>query len=70
MYRLGRLDGDEGNQRYPYGIADKHDDLHAEVQRERRRVLSCQCQYDGSGECRSGAGQRRVRIGERRDGIV
>jgi hypothetical protein len=27
-------------------------------------------QYDGSGECRAGAGRRRVRIGEWHNGIV
>ena len=64
----GRLDGDEGDQRHPGGIADKYYDLHADVHRERRHVPSSQ--YNGSGECQPGAGQRRVRIGERHDGIV
>jgi hypothetical protein len=68
MRRLGRLDGDEGDQRYPCGIADRHYGLHADLHRERRYVRSSQ--YDGSGECRPGAGQRRVRIGEWHDGIV
>ena len=68
MRRLGRLDGDEGYQRYPYGIAGKHYDLQAELQRERRHVRTSQ--YDGGGECRRGGCQRHVRIGERHDGIV
>ena len=34
----------------------------------RRHVASSQ--YDGSSECQPDAGQRRVRIGERHDGIV
>jgi hypothetical protein len=68
MRRLGRLDGDEGYQRYSYGIADRHYDLHAELQRERRHVRTSQC--DGSRECRRGGGQRHVRIGEWNDGIV
>ncbi len=50
MHRVGRVDGDEGDQRYPYGIADKHYDLHADLHREWRYVRSGQ--YDGSGECR------------------
>ena len=33
MHRLGWLDGDEGDQRHPGGIAGKHYDLHAELQR-------------------------------------
>ena len=68
MPRLGRVERDEGDQRHPRGIADKHYDLHADLPRERRYIPSSQ--YDGSGECRPGAGQRRVRIGERHDGIV
>jgi len=68
MRRLGRLDGDEGDQRYPYGIAGKHYELHAKLQRERRHVCTRQC--DGNGECRRGGNQRNVRIGERHDGIV
>jgi hypothetical protein len=69
MRRLGRVERAEGDQRHPRGIADKHYDLHADLLRERRHFPSSQ--YDGNGECcRPGAGQRRVRIGERHDGIV
>jgi hypothetical protein len=68
MHGRGRLDGGEGAQRYPDGIAAKYYDLHADVHRERRHLA--RSQYDGSGECRPGAGQRRVRIGEWHDGIV
>ena len=50
MRRLGRLDGDEGDQRYPCSIADRHYGLYADLHRERRYVRSSQ--YDGSGECR------------------
>lgn len=53
MRRLGRLDGDEGDQRYPCGIAGRHHGLHADLHRERRYVRSSQ--YDSSGECRHGA---------------
>jgi hypothetical protein len=67
MHRLGRVERDEADQRHPRGIADKHYDLHADLHRERRYVRSSQ--YDGSGECRPGGGQRRVRIGEWHDGI-
>ena len=67
MHRLGRVERGEGDQRYLRRIADKHCDLHADLQRERRYVTG---QYDGSGECQPGAGQRRVRIGEWHDGIV
>jgi hypothetical protein len=67
MHRLGRVERAEGDQRHLRGIADKHYDLHADLHREKRCVSS---QYDGSGECRASAGQRRVRIGERHDGIV
>jgi hypothetical protein len=66
MHRLGRVERDEGDQWHSRGIADKHYDLHADLHRERRYVPGSQ--YDGSGGC--GAGQRRVRIGERHDGIV
>jgi hypothetical protein len=68
MHRLGRVERDEGDQRYLRGIADKHCDLHANLHRERRHVAGCQ--YDGSGERRAGGGQRRVRIVEWHDGIV
>jgi len=54
MHRLGRLERAEGDQRRPRGIADKHYDLHAGLRRERRYIPTSQ--YDGSGECRSGAG--------------
>ena len=67
MHRRRRLDGGEGAQRHPDGIAAKYYDLHADVLRERRHFA--RGQDDGSGECRPGAGQRRVRIGERHDGI-
>ncbi len=68
VHRRGRLDGGEGAQRHPGGIAAKHYDLHADLHRERRHVASGQ--YDGIGECQPDAGQRRMRIGERHDGIV
>jgi hypothetical protein len=68
MHRLGRVERDEGNQRHPRGIADKHCDLHADLHRERRYVAGSQ--YDRNGECRPGGGQRRVRIVEWHDGIV
>jgi hypothetical protein len=67
MHRLGRVERAEGDQWHPRGIADKHCDLHADLHREGRCISS---QYDGSGGCRPGAGERRVRIGEWRDGIV
>jgi hypothetical protein len=68
LHRLGRVEREEGDQRHFRGIADKHCDLHADLCGEGRRPGS---QYDGSGECRRpGGGQRRVRIGERHDGIV
>jgi hypothetical protein len=67
MHRRGRLDGDESYQRHLCGIADKRYDLHAELHRCRRHVLNGQ--YDGGGPGESGSGQRRVRIGERHDGI-
>jgi hypothetical protein len=67
MPRLGRVERGEGDQRHLRGIADKHYDLHADLHREGRCVKS---QCDGSGECRPDAGKWRVRIGERRDGIV
>jgi len=34
MHRVGRVERDEGDQRYPYGSADKHYDLHAELHRD------------------------------------
>ena len=68
MHRLGRVGRDEADQRHAGGIADKHDDLHADLHRKQRYVRSSQ--YDGNGERRPGAGQRRVRIGEWHDGIV
>jgi hypothetical protein len=68
MHRLGRVERGEGDQRHPRDIAGKHCDLHAELRRERRRVPSSQ--YDGSGERRSCAGHRLVRIVERHDGSV
>jgi hypothetical protein len=68
MHGRGRLDGGEGAQRYPDGIAAKYYDLHADVHREQWHLA--RSQYDGSGECRPGAGRRRVRIGEWHDGIV
>jgi hypothetical protein len=67
MHRRGRLDGDESYQRHSCGIADKHHDLHADLHRGRRHVVSSQ--YDGGCECRGG-GQRRVWIGERHERIV
>jgi hypothetical protein len=67
MHCLGQLDGDESDQRHPCGIADKHRDLHADLHWNRRHIRSSQ--YDGDGADR-GSGQRRVRIGERHDGIV
>jgi hypothetical protein len=68
MHRRGRLDGDASYQWHLGGIAGKHHDLLADVHRCRRHVLSSQ--YDGGGAGRPGGGQRRVRIGERHDGIV
>jgi hypothetical protein len=63
------VERDEADQRHPRrSIADRHYDLHAGLHRERRYVPGGQC--DGNGECRPGGGQRRVRIGERHDGIV
>ena len=62
MHRLGRVERDEADQRHPRGIADRQYDLHAGLRREQRHVAGGQ--GDGSGECRPGAGQRRVRIGE------
>ena len=68
MHSLGWLVGDESNQRDPYGIADKHRHLLADLHRARRQDRSSK--YDGDGEGGPGASQRRVRIGERHDGIV
>ena len=68
MHGFGWLDGDEGDQRYAYGIAKKHYDLHADLHRQERQVRSSQ--HDSNGEGQHDAGQRRVRIGERHDGIV
>ena len=68
MHRCGRVDGSEGDQRHLRCIAGKHGDLHTDLHRERRYVAGGQ--YDGSGECRPGAGQWLVRIGEWHDGIV
>ena len=68
MHRLGRVEREEGDQRYPRGIADKHYDLHADLHRARWQDRSSQ--YDGNGDGRRAGGQRRVRIGERHDGIV
>jgi hypothetical protein len=68
MHRQRRLDRDESHQWHSCGIANRHHDLHADLYWVQRFVLSSQ--YDGGCECRPGAGQRRVRIGEWHDGIV
>ena len=65
MRGLGRLDRDEGDQRYPDGFAGKYDVLHAKLQRRRRHVRTSE--YNGNGEYRWSCGQRYMRIGERHD---